>query len=245
MRSSVDLPQPDGPRMVMKSLSRDREIGRLERLRRRAAAHAGKTRETPSIDELAHTRLQGNRRRLTALNRKSEIRPITPMTMMPKMICPVVEQRLAVDDHVADAGRGADQLGDDHVGPGPAEHQAQDLGDLRRVRRQQHARDDAAVARAQRVGRLDQIAPRVADRDRHHQHDLEERADEDHQQLLRLADAGPQDQQRDEGRGRQVARERDERLEERLDRLVGAHQHAERHARRRPRARSRRTRARW
>ena len=48
-------------------------------------------------------------------------------------------------------------------------------------------------------------------------------------ELLHLADAGPQDQERNERGGRQVARERDERLEERLDRLVGAHRDAERH----------------
>ena len=47
-------------------------------------------------------------------------------------------------------------------------------------------------------------------------------------ELLRLADAGPEDQQRDEGARRQVAREAHERLEERLDRLVRAHRHAER-----------------
>ena len=77
----------------------------------------------------------GNSVRLSALNRKSETRPITPMTMMPKMIWPGAEQRLAVGDHVADAGGGADQLGDDDVGPRPAEHQAQDLGDLGRAGR--------------------------------------------------------------------------------------------------------------
>ena len=140
--------------------------------------------------------------------------------------------------------RRADQLGDDHVGPGPAEHHAQRLGDLRRGAGHQHAADDAAVAGAERVGRLDQVAPRVADGHRDHQHELEERADEDHRQLLRLADAGPQDQQRNEGRRRQVARERDERLEERLDRLVGAHRDAERQRQQRRRSRSRRARAR-
>ena len=151
------------------------------------------------------------------------------MTMIPKMIWPGVEQRLAVGDHVADAGRRADQLGDDHVGPRPAEHEPQRLGDRRRGGRQQHAPHDAAGVGAERVRRLDQVAPRRADRHRDHQHDLEERADEDDEQLLRLADAGPQDQQRDERGGRQVARERDERLEERLDRLVRAHRDAERH----------------
>ncbi len=89
--------------------------------------------------------------------------------------------------------------------------------------------EDAAVARAQRQRRLDQIAAHAADTDSHHQHDLEHRADEDHQKLLQFAEARPQDQQRDESGGRQVARERDERLEKRLDRLVGAHQDAERH----------------
>src|SRR5438034_3062772 len=43
-----------------------------------------------------------------------------------------VEQPLAVHDHVADAAGRADQLGDDHVGPCPAEHQAQGFGDLDR-----------------------------------------------------------------------------------------------------------------
>ena len=81
----------------------------------------------------------------------------------------------------------------------------------------------------ERIGRLDQIAPRGAHGDGDHQDDLEDRADEDDEQLLQFADAGPQDQQRDEGRGRQIASKGDERFEEGFDRLVGAHQHAERH----------------
>jgi hypothetical protein len=64
---------------------------------------------------------------------------------------------------------------------------------------------------------LDEIAPHAADTDRDHQDELEHRADEDHQQLLQFADAGPQDQQRDEGRGRQIAREGDEGFEKGLD----------------------------
>jgi hypothetical protein len=62
-----------------------------------------------------------------------------------------------------------------------------------------------------------------------HQDQLEHGADEDNQQLLRFAEASPQDQQRDECRGGQIARERDERLEEGFDGLIGAHQNAERH----------------
>jgi hypothetical protein len=44
-----------------------------------------------------------------------------------------------------------------------------------------------------------------------------------------LADAGPEDEERHEGGGRQIAREGHEGLEEGLDRLVGAHEDAERH----------------
>ncbi len=131
---------------------------------------------------------------------------------------------------MADAARRPDQLGDDHVGPCPAEHEPQRFRDHRRGARQQHAPHDPARGGAERVRRLDEIAPRPADRHGDHQHDLEERADEDDQQLLRLADACPQDQQRDERRRRKVARERDEGLEERLDGLVRTHRDAERHA---------------
>src|SRR5205814_3507441 len=46
--------------------------------------------------------------------------------------------------------------------------------------------------------------------------------------LLHLADARPQNQQRNERRRRQIARERYERLEKRFDRLVRAHRNAER-----------------
>src|SRR5262245_1206192 len=65
------------------------EADRLERARGLPAAHAGKDARDAVDHELAHARLQGNSRRFPHLNRKSEISPITPMTMMPKMICPV------------------------------------------------------------------------------------------------------------------------------------------------------------
>ena len=115
MRSSVDLPQPEGPRIVMKSLSCDRERGRLQRHGGGAAAHAGKRPADAFDRELAHSdpgsarvppevmvralgrrtggahaRLHGNSRWFAHLNRKSEMSPITPITMMPKMICPVL-----------------------------------------------------------------------------------------------------------------------------------------------------------
>src|SRR5262249_12219179 len=66
-----------------------RERRRLERTRRRSPAHRRKNARYALDRELAHARLQGNSLRFPHLNRKSEIRPITPITMMPKMICPV------------------------------------------------------------------------------------------------------------------------------------------------------------
>ena len=47
---------------------------------------------------------------------------------------------------------------------------------------------EAGIAAAQGVGRLDQIAPRVAHGHRDHQRQLEEAADEDDRELLGLAD---------------------------------------------------------
>ena len=67
----------------------------------------------------------------------------------------------------------------------------------------------------------------IADGDRDHQDDLEHRADEDDEQFLQFADAGPEDQQWNEGGCRQITRKGNERFEEGFDRLVGAHQHAE------------------
>ena len=216
----------DGDEVVV---ARPRASSAPARASARRRARRESTRDDALDDELAHARLHGKQPAVDRLEQEVGDQPDHADDDDAEDDLAGGEQRLAVDDHVADAGGRADQLGDDHVGPGPAEHEAQDLGDLRRSGRDQHARDDALVAGAERVGGLDQVAPRVADRDRDHQDDLEHRADEDDQQLLHLADAGPQDQQRDEGGGRQVAREGDERLEERLDRLVGAHQDAERH----------------
>ena len=231
MRSSVDLPQPEGPRMVTKSFSRtSKSIGSSACVRLAACVPVkvrGRRRGSESC--VHHERAPGEEAAVERLEREVGDQADHADDDDPEDDLAGVQQRLAVGDHVADARGRADQLGHDHVGPGPAQHQAQRLGDARRGARDQHARDDAAAVGAQRVGGLDQVAPRAADGDRHHQHDLEERADEDHQQLLRLADAGPQDQQRNEGRGRQVAAEGDEGLEEGLDRLLGAHRDAQRH----------------
>ena len=105
--------------------------------------------------------------------------------MMPKMIWPVLSSAWLSVIMWPMPRRRADQLGDDHVGPGPAEHQPQDLGDLGRSGRACSTRRMMPRSLgAQRVGGLDQVAPRVADGHRDHQDDLEDRADEDDQQLL-------------------------------------------------------------
>src|SRR3954471_15520958 len=65
------------------------EARRLERARGGAAPHARKNARHVLDHERAHARLQGNSRRFAHLNRKSEINPMMPITMMPKMIWPV------------------------------------------------------------------------------------------------------------------------------------------------------------
>ena len=68
------------------------EIGRLERPRWRSPAHAWESARDAPDHQLAQARLQGNSRRFAHLNRKSEMSPMMPMTMMPKMICPVASK---------------------------------------------------------------------------------------------------------------------------------------------------------
>src|SRR5690606_9255654 len=70
-------------------IGRDREVRRRQRRHRRPAAHPREGARDVVDDELAHASLHGKSQRLAALNRKSEMRPMRPMTMMPKMIWPV------------------------------------------------------------------------------------------------------------------------------------------------------------
>src|SRR5437899_470507 len=68
----------------------DAEVGRLQRARRRIAL-ARRENAGDLIDlQLGHANLHGNSQALKALNRKSDTSPISPMTMMPKMIWPVL-----------------------------------------------------------------------------------------------------------------------------------------------------------
>ena len=73
----------DGDEIVVGDAERDR----LQRAGRLGAAPGRGKRAGDALDcELAHRRLHGKSQRLAALNRKSEINPMMPMTMMPKMI---------------------------------------------------------------------------------------------------------------------------------------------------------------
>ena len=68
----------------------DREVGRLQRPGRGVAVARGEGARDLFDLEGRHASLQGNSHALNALNRKSETRPIRPITMMPKMIWPVL-----------------------------------------------------------------------------------------------------------------------------------------------------------
>src|SRR6185437_8624810 len=124
---------------------------------------------------------------------------------------------------------GGDQLGDDEIGPRPAERDAQRVDHPWHGRRDENARHHRAAVGAQRVGDIQQVVryrPRdVGDEDEL----LEEGAEEDDRDLLPDVDADPQDEQRDERADRDVAHEIGDRLDRRLDDLEAAHEDAERH----------------
>ena len=94
MRSSVLLPHPDGPRIVMKSLSVTAiDVGSSACVGGPPCTPAN-VRETLSIASalnlVPHTMAHGKSARLACLNERSEISPMIPIRMMPKMICPVL-----------------------------------------------------------------------------------------------------------------------------------------------------------
>src|SRR5690606_8505358 len=67
----------------------DRQVGGLQRLHGLSAVHAGKGPADTLDDQFTHASLQAKSFLFRLLNAKSEIRPMRPMTMMPKMIWPV------------------------------------------------------------------------------------------------------------------------------------------------------------
>ena len=96
MRSRVDLPQPEGPRIVMKSwCATSRWVG--------CSASVGwppftpgKVRPTPWMDKVlisgSHIAAHRNIARFARLKARSDTSPITPIVMMPKMIWSVASR---------------------------------------------------------------------------------------------------------------------------------------------------------
>ncbi|MHC2561173.1 hypothetical protein ACVIVD_003167 [Bradyrhizobium liaoningense] len=68
----------------------DDEVGRFQRPGRCVAVARGEGARDLFDLQGRHASFQGNSQALNALNRKSEISPISPITMMPKMIWPVL-----------------------------------------------------------------------------------------------------------------------------------------------------------
>src|SRR6266403_2754975 len=64
----------------------DAEVGRFQSPRRCIALARREGARDMIAPQLGHANLHGNSQALKALNRKSDARPISPMTMMPKMI---------------------------------------------------------------------------------------------------------------------------------------------------------------
>src|SRR6476661_1096187 len=119
MRNRVDLPQPDGPRMVMKSLSATSSSTGSRARTGGPPWTPGKTRDTPWMRSLLMSlrRVPGEEALVERL--EQEVRNQTDQAddEDAEDHLPRVEQALRVHDHVADAAGRTDQLGDDDVGP--------------------------------------------------------------------------------------------------------------------------------
>ena len=123
-----------------------------------------------------------------------------------------------------------DHLGRDHHQPREPGGHAQRRDDLRRDRRQRHLAQqrgalDAEVARDAEVDARD-----VRDGRAGREHDREERRHEDQEDRRRVADAEPEDRERDPGERRQAAEEVDERQERLRAPARAPEQQAGRHA---------------
>src|SRR5205809_1962029 len=137
IRNSVDLPHPDGPTIVMKSLSATASVVGCSASVGGPPRTPGNVRATPSISSL----LRGSPRLRQRPRKERVIRPLEQEVRNQsddsdhddaEDNLAGVEKRLTVGDHVADAARRADQLGDDHIGPCPSEHETQRLRYRRR-----------------------------------------------------------------------------------------------------------------
>ena len=168
----------------------------------------------------------------------SVTRPMMPMTTTPAITSRRLHVAARRPDDEADARLGRDDLGDDQIGPAPAERDAEIVDQVRQHGAEGHVGQHLARLGAERVGDLDifvRHAPHVVGDE---QHELEEGAEPEQEDLGLLADAEPDDRQRHQRRNRQIADEIDDRLERRADDAVAAHQDADRERPSPPRCRN-------
>ena len=201
---------------------RDRQRQRLDDRCRAAALVGEDLRQRAELDEGAfrHRWPQPryrNQRRCTKRIAWSETRPM----IADRQDAGEDFRRLAIaprrPEFVADAGARGDDLGDDQVGPAPAERDAQAVDHVRQHGAEEHVLHQRAVVRAERPAGLDELlrhAPRVIGNE---QHELEEGADPQERDLRAFADAEPDQRKRHQRRHRQIADEVDERLGECAD----------------------------
>src|SRR5207249_3726902 len=104
IRSSVDLPQPDGPRRVMKSLSATASVVGCSASVGGPPRTPGNVRETPSMRSLL-TSSNGPRKQSLIRKLEQEVRDQADDADHDDAENDLtrIEQRLAVGDHVADA----------------------------------------------------------------------------------------------------------------------------------------------
>ena len=234
--SSVDLPHPEAPRRQTSSPSSTC----------RSTPSSAATDDlrpvnvfdTPRDDELVvgqpagggdlhHAFAQGAMRPRNQRRNTSLTNPITPKTMSRANMVSTARKRCGLDDLERQALLGREQLGHHEHQPGGGEVDAGHVDDARQRVRQDHPAHDGAARRPERVRGVEQLTGHVAGHVGDHEDVVEDRAHHDEPDLGALVDAQPQQEQRREGGGRDVAQEPDLRLEERLDRGEGADGDAE------------------
>src|SRR2546421_3199000 len=245
MLSRVDLPQPEGPTMQANCpsgtvrevrsrarTSRDPVVKRMATSANRISLMTSVQAREPAYPIAAETRvLLDVGKRPAVENAEEEVghQPQDPDRDDGGDDPVGPEVAFGDQDEVPDPGVGRDQLGDDQVGPGPAHGDPQHVDDLGPGGRQKDLAKHRRPVGPEGVGDVQHLAGHALRDVRHHQDELEEDAEPDHRDLLVLAQPLEQDQERDEGRGRHVAHEVEDRLEECANRLEGSHQQTQGH----------------
>src|SRR5690606_20157354 len=103
-------------------------------------------------------------------------------------------------DRMADTGVGGHDLGDDEIGPAPAERDSEIVDLSRQHRKPDDVLQDLAVPGAERIADLDEFPRHTLGIVGDQQHELEERAHPQHSDLRGFLDAEPDDQQRHQRR---------------------------------------------